>query len=66
MASLPDVPFLCHFRRATTVTDAAPYREIVYYLAQAVSALLALSRWPLSIWAIYADARPMHAGRVFG
>jgi len=28
---MPDVPFLCHFRRATTVTDAHPYSEIVEY-----------------------------------
>ncbi|HQF71005.1 MAG TPA: acetylxylan esterase, partial [Promineifilum sp.] len=27
-AALIDVPFLCHFRRATTITDAAPYSEI--------------------------------------
>jgi cephalosporin-C deacetylase len=32
LASLPDVPFLCHFRRATTITDASPYSEIVNYL----------------------------------
>jgi len=32
VASLPDVPFLCHYRRATTITDAAPYSEIVSYL----------------------------------
>ncbi|MDX1992993.1 MAG: acetylxylan esterase [bacterium] len=31
-AALPDVPFLCHFRRATTITDAAPYSEISSYL----------------------------------
>jgi cephalosporin-C deacetylase len=31
-ASLPDVPFLCHFRRATEITDAAPYAEIVGFL----------------------------------
>ncbi len=29
---LADVPFLCHFRRATTLVDAYPYREIVDYL----------------------------------
>ncbi len=29
---LADVPFLCHFRRATELTDAAPYNEIVAYL----------------------------------
>jgi len=28
---MPDVPFLCHFRRATEITDAAPYSEIVRY-----------------------------------
>jgi cephalosporin-C deacetylase len=32
-AALPDVPFLCHYRRATTLTDRAPYSEIVRYLA---------------------------------
>ncbi len=29
--ALPDVPFLCHFRRATEITDADPYREIVRF-----------------------------------
>jgi cephalosporin-C deacetylase len=29
---MPDVPFLCHFRRATTLKDKAPYTEIVNYL----------------------------------
>jgi len=28
---MPDVPFLCHYRRATEITDAAPYSEIVKY-----------------------------------
>lgn len=27
------VPFLCHFRRATEITDAMPYQEIASYLA---------------------------------
>ncbi|MFJ4713700.1 acetylxylan esterase [Streptomyces sp. NPDC088785] len=27
-----DVPFLCHFRRAATLTDRHPYREIALYL----------------------------------
>ena len=27
-AALPDVPFLCHYRRATQITDAYPYKEI--------------------------------------
>jgi cephalosporin-C deacetylase len=30
-AALIDVPFLCHFRRATTITDADPYGEIVRF-----------------------------------
>jgi cephalosporin-C deacetylase len=32
-AACVDVPFLCHFRRATTITDEQPYREIRDYLA---------------------------------
>ena len=32
LGSMPDVPFLCHFKRATEITDAAPYSEIVGYL----------------------------------
>jgi cephalosporin-C deacetylase len=28
---MPDVPFLCHYRRATEISDAAPYNEIVQY-----------------------------------
>jgi cephalosporin-C deacetylase len=31
-AILPDVPFLCHYRRATEITDAHPYQEIARYL----------------------------------
>ncbi|GAB4510092.1 MAG: acetylxylan esterase [Anaerolineae bacterium] len=30
---MPDVPFLCHFYRATTITNAAPYSEITRYLS---------------------------------
>ncbi|MBZ0288726.1 MAG: acetylxylan esterase, partial [Anaerolineae bacterium] len=30
-AIMPDVPFLCHYRRATTIVDTAPYSEIVNY-----------------------------------
>lgn len=30
-AAMPDVPFLCHFRRAFMVTDADPYQEIARY-----------------------------------
>lgn len=29
--AMPDVPFLCHYRRATEITDAAPYSEIARY-----------------------------------
>ncbi|MGH2558617.1 MAG: acetylxylan esterase [Thermomicrobiales bacterium] len=29
--AMPDVPFLCHYRRATEITDAEPYNEIVRY-----------------------------------
>lgn len=29
--AMPDVPFLCHYRRATEITDADPYNEIVRY-----------------------------------
>jgi len=29
---LPDVPFLCHFRRATRIIDSAPYYEICSFL----------------------------------
>lgn len=32
-AAMPDVPFLCHYRRAFEITDAAPYQEVVRYLA---------------------------------
>ncbi len=28
---MPDVPFLCHYRRATEITDAYPYQEISRY-----------------------------------
>lgn len=30
-ASLPDVPFLCHYRRATAMVDSDPYGEIARY-----------------------------------
>lgn len=29
---MPDVPFLCHYRRAATITDRAPYSEIANFL----------------------------------
>jgi cephalosporin-C deacetylase len=29
--SMPDVPFLCHYRRATEIVDSAPYSEISKY-----------------------------------
>jgi cephalosporin-C deacetylase len=31
-AALPDVPFLCDFRRAATIADSDPYGEIARYL----------------------------------
>jgi cephalosporin-C deacetylase len=31
---MPDVPFLCHYRRATEITDGFPYREISSYCQQ--------------------------------
>lgn len=30
-AVMPDVPFLCHYRRATTLIDTAPYNEIATF-----------------------------------
>lgn len=33
LGSAPDVPFLCHFARATQLTDRHPYGEITQYLA---------------------------------
>ena len=30
--SMPDVPFLCHYRRATEITNDYPYYEITQYL----------------------------------
>lgn len=32
-AALPDVPFLCHFERALSLTDGFPYKEIANYLS---------------------------------
>lgn len=32
-AVMPDVPFLCHYRRATELTGSNPYAEITAYLA---------------------------------
>ncbi len=30
-AAMPDVPFLCHYRRATEIVDSYPYKEIAEY-----------------------------------
>ncbi|WP_319559436.1 acetylxylan esterase [Marispirochaeta sp.] len=30
-AAMPDVPFLCHFQRAVTITDMPPYKEIAEF-----------------------------------
>lgn len=32
VAVMPDVPFLCHFQRATTLVDSDPYGEVARYL----------------------------------
>ena len=33
VAVMPDVPFLCHYRRALEVTDRQPFEEIIRYLS---------------------------------
>lgn len=33
IAAMPDVPFLCHIRRAIELTDANPYQELRKYLS---------------------------------
>lgn len=33
IAAMPDVPFLCDFRRAVGLTDSDPYQEVVRYLS---------------------------------
>ncbi len=32
VAAMPDVPFLCHYRRATEIVDSYPYKEIADFL----------------------------------
>ena len=31
LLAMPDVPFMCHWRRATEITDGDPYQEVVHY-----------------------------------
>jgi cephalosporin-C deacetylase len=31
VAAMPDVPFLCHYRRATEISDSYPYKEIAEF-----------------------------------
>lgn len=31
LATMPDVPFLCHYKRAVSIIDTDPYQEIVRY-----------------------------------
>ena len=31
VAAMPDVPFLCHYRRATEIVDSYPYKEIAEF-----------------------------------
>ncbi len=33
MAAMPDVPFLCHFRRSVALTSARPFTEVAQYLS---------------------------------
>lgn len=33
LGAAPDVPFLCHFRRAVEITDEGPYAELTAFLA---------------------------------
>src|SRR5919106_1008268 len=33
VAAMPDVPFLCHYRRATEICDKDPFAEVTRYLA---------------------------------
>lgn len=33
IAAMPDVPFMCHMRRAIGLTDASPFADVVHYLA---------------------------------
>jgi cephalosporin-C deacetylase len=33
VAVMPDVPFLCHYRRAVAISDAMPHNELTQYLA---------------------------------
>lgn len=33
VAAVADVPFLCHYRRASQITDAGPYAEIARWLS---------------------------------
>ncbi|GEL94928.1 acetylxylan esterase [Cellulomonas composti] len=56
VAAMPDVPFLCHIRRAVGITDSFPYGEVVQYLAVHRGAVESAMR-TLS----YFDA--MHLGR---
>ena len=47
-ATMPDVPFLCHYRRATEITDAHPYREIVALSARSTATRSSRSSTTLS------------------
>lgn len=45
-AVMPDVPFLCHFRRAVSLADAGPYPEIARYLRYCQILWMSLLRQP--------------------
>ena len=34
-AAMPDVPFLCHYRHATEISDRQPYHEITVFESDA-------------------------------
>ena len=62
-AVMPDVPFLCHYRRATHMTDAMPYNEIARYCkihrGEVESVFRTLSYFDGVNFAARADARAL-------
>ena len=68
MGVLPDVPFLCHFRRTVDLSDREPYIEITTYLsvhrAQVSAVFRTLSYLDGVSFARRATAPPSHPGAV--
>lgn len=60
LAAMPDVPFLCDFRRATEICDSDPYTEIVRYLGvhrqSAATVFHTLAYFDCAVLARYATA----------